>query len=498
MADAIIAAKGGVIVTPEYAREGVRYVEVRCTEGHTWTPRVANLIYCDSWCPDCYGNRPCKIEDLHEWAGEMGGLCLSDEYSGNKTKYSWECGQCAHQWEATWYNVKGHSSWCPECKTSIRETIVRAAFRENFPGDVFNKDRKTIGMELDGYSEENCLAFEHDGLQHRVHVPHFQRGDGDFEAQLARDARKDELCDEAGITLIRVPDRRLLPHSKIRGYVREAIIDLGYVVPGDLSDDKVFFASIRATRGASRYFDEAKRIVTDQGGELLAESCPTRTWPLHARCCNGHEFETHFDNLERGRGCIRCTDTMPKEDIDLEDEATRRGYEFLYTENRHGADKRSRRYVTLQCPNGHEPVEMMWDNFRAGRGCEACGRVRAGTTKRNTKTNIEERLQAVGLAIETEYEGLNKPLIFVCQAGHRFTSTLKKVEMAPADARCPPCTALLFDDVLLLDPYSPDTDPARTKLRWRCRICEKETSTTFRGMRIRKHRCVNENCPGRG
>ena len=105
-----------------------------------------------------------KIEDLHAWALEQGGRCLSKAYGNQMDQYIWECGQCNHQWEASWNNVKCHLSWCPTCKSSIRELITRAAFVENFPGERFAKNQDAVGMELDGYSEKFGLAFEHDGL----------------------------------------------------------------------------------------------------------------------------------------------------------------------------------------------------------------------------------------------------------------------------------------------------------------------------------------------
>jgi hypothetical protein len=498
MVDAIIAAKGGTIVVPPFTQCGSEWVKVRCAQGHEWIPRVANLIHSDSWCPDCYGNRRGRIEDLHAWARELGGRCLSEIYSGNKTKYGWECGQCEHQWEAAWYNIKCHSSWCPNCKTSIRELITRAAFCENFPGETFAKDLTTIGMELDGFSAKNMLAFEHDGLQHRERVPHFQPNEGDFEAQQARDRRKDELCAGALIALIRVPDRRLLAHRAIRDHVRAQLEELGYDLPTELPDDAAFYATVRAARGSSPYLDEAAALVAARGGELLSERCPTRTWPLHARCRNGHEFETYYDNLVRGRGCVRCTDVAPKEETELEAAAAARGYEFLYTEHRCGADGRSRRYITLQCPDGsHEPFDMLWDNFRKGRGCTPCGRARTGAGRRCGGAAIEDRLRQVGMALDGEYTTLNKAAIFICPEDHRFTSTLNKLEMAPPDARCPACTAAAFGDVELLDPYTPETNSAKTKLRWRCVTCNTVTTTTYRGMRIRKYRCGNKHCPAR-
>lgn len=476
---------------------GITCVKVRCGKGHEWIPRVANLLYSNSWCPHCYGNVPCKIEDLHEWALELGGRCLSDKYVSNKDKYLWECGQCQHQWEATWNNVKSCSSWCPECKTSIREKITRAAFQENFPGEDFAKNHDAIGMELDGYSATQCLAFEHDGMQHRVRVKHFQREEGDFEAQLERDVRKDDLCDEVGITLIRVPDRGILPHNQIRAFVRDRIIELGYEVPEELVADAVFYTGVRAARGESPYRDEALALIEKKGGAFIDGKalCPTVSYPLHIKCKQGHEFETYYENLKRGRWCPRCGGTAPIEDSAAAAAAKERGYDFLHTENRMGADGKSRKFITLQCPNeDHPPTEILWDNFKKGRGCQKCGQARAGATRRNTNGEIGQRLANFSLTLVGQYKTVNTPTVFECAESHRFTSTMRKVELLADETKCPVCTIEAFEGVSLMDDYGPETDPVKTRLTWRCDKCQVTFQSTYRGMRIRKKFCRNSKC----
>lgn len=437
------------------------------------------------------------IESLHEWARELGGACCSTKYAGTMSYYTWECGKCDHRWDASWNNVKHHNSWCPKCRVSIRETIVRAAFQENFPNEGFATNRTVIGMELDGYCESQSLAFEHDGIQHRKRVPYFQRNEGDFEAQQQRDARKSELCDNAEITLVRVPDRQKLANLAIRQYVRKELEDLGYDLPKLLTDDATFFASVRIARGKSPYLEKVRQFVENMNGVLLSETCPTRTWPMSVNCHKDHNFMTNYDNLERKRWCPLCAENATKSVSELREKAEARGYQLLETAHRRGKNNRSRRYVTVQCPNDHEPTEILWSNFRKGRGCKICGSNRTGASKRCSIIEIQKRLLAVKMTIEGEYCSINKPLIFICESEHKFTSTLNKVEKADPEARCPQCKIETFDDVELLDNYGPETSMAKTKLRWCCRTCETIMTTTYRGMRIRKYRCSNKKCQSR-
>lgn len=336
----------------------------------------------------------------------------------------------------------------------------------------------------------------------RVRVPHFQRQEGAFEAQQGRDQCKDDRCERAEITLVRVPDRLLLAHEGIRGFVRAAVVDLGYEVPETLPDDGEFYAGVRAARGESPYLDPALRVIAAKGGTHVGTQCPTRKWPLAVTCVAGHEFITDFDRLERDRWCPQCTHNAPKTGTNIEAVAKQRGYECLHSENRVGKDGRSRKYVTLQCPvPSHEPTEVLWDNFnnpeKGGHGCSKCGRASAGNSKRNSAAAIDKRLAAVEMTLVGTYETMTAAAVFECRSGHQYTSTLKKLEMSKADARCPVCTAESYEDVELLDEYTPETDSVRTKLTWKCRTCGEESISTWRGMRIRKYRCGNRRCPGR-
>jgi len=181
----IVAEKGGVVIGDAELIDGVRYVTIRCAEGHEWRPRVSNIVHCNSWCPECYGNKPHTIEIMRQIAEARDGQCISTEYHGNKVHLTWEC-MFEHRWNATPNNVKNLGSWCPHCVVNVGEELVRATFEEAFPGHTFERTRKEPwmhGLELDGFNEELRIAFEYQGIQHSQRVKHFQRKEGDFEAQ---------------------------------------------------------------------------------------------------------------------------------------------------------------------------------------------------------------------------------------------------------------------------------------------------------------------------
>ena len=60
------------------------------------------------------------------------------------------------------------------------------------------------GLFLDIYLPRLKVAFEYDGPQHFEYCEHFHGSRENFIKARKRDLEKDELCDQQGITLIRV------------------------------------------------------------------------------------------------------------------------------------------------------------------------------------------------------------------------------------------------------------------------------------------------------
>lgn len=486
-----VTLRGGTIVGEPFTERGLTHVRVVCDKGHEWTSQRGHIIN-GSWCAKCYGKVSHTIKNLQDHAASLGGKCLSATYSNNKAQYEWECGQCSHQWKATWNNVNGCHSWCPNCKTSVRELITRAAFEENFPGKQFAKNLKAIGMELDGYCEEECLAFEHDGIQHRVRVEHFQRNEGDFEAQQMRDAKKDELCWDAWITLIRIPDRGLLPVGGIRSYVRYRLEELGYIVPPVLCSKEKFYESVRGARGKGyKYLEKVAECVQARSGVLISTRCPTRTWPVTVECHLGHEFETCYDNLHHsagGRWCPYCCATRRKEESEVAEFATGRGYTLVSLERRADDKGKHRMFVTVQCSTPeHEPFEMQWDNFRAGKGCTPCSIIRRSASRRLDQPTQQQRFNDAGLKLLGTYTNNVTPVLVECEKdGYQFNTTLQYIGTAAREGKpaCMRCRADTFMTMRLC-PQPPGTAYATAKMQWECQKCKGFTTSSVKGMAIR-------------
>ena len=434
--------------------------------------------------------------ELHAIAAQRGGKCLSTSYTNIMDIYLWECGSCGKQWESNFNNIKHHNSWCPHCRTSTREQVVRAAFQECLPGEEFATDRTVIGMELDGYSHKYAIAFEHDGIQHRVRVEHFQRTEEEFHAQVARDRQKDQRCYDNWIVLIRVPDRGVLPLKEIRAYVREQLLNVIDLAPKTCSDKEFLDRAVIAAHTKRNYIPDIQGLVGGKG-ILLSQLCPTRDYSVSIRCSQGHVFTSNYDNLERGRWCPQCAHNWKLSDSDLAQLVSDAGYEFAGVESRKDGSGRSRRYIRLRCST-HGESEQTLDNFRKRKICAKCALGKRSQSKCLDGGSIEKNLALAGFKLASPYINNSTLMEFMCAAGHTFRTTYAKVTRK--GSQCPGCV------VAGAYPLQLRTAPARPyemleKYDLVCTMCGQESETTPRGLMIRANKsgyyCRHKKCPSR-
>lgn len=94
----------------------------------------------------------------------------------------------------------------------VRPDWLRIPFSETgdpLPPEKFTKKHNA---ELDGFNPNistpigRGVAFEFDGIQHRVFTPRFHRSKAEFYHQVRKDIFKTRVCAERGVVLIRIPD----------------------------------------------------------------------------------------------------------------------------------------------------------------------------------------------------------------------------------------------------------------------------------------------------
>ena len=207
------ARLGGQCLAEDYKNAHTK-VQWKCGSGHVWRASAHNVINGGTWCFEC---QKIGLARLQQHAASLGGRCLSKSYSNANAKIRWEC-QGGHRWKASASSILHQKTWCPQCAASSwkTEAEVRSILEAIFDPARFEPSYPDFlgGLQLDGYCSELSVAFEYQGEQHFDPDNYFHFSDpSKFQSQLERDARKRQLCKQAGVRLVLVPffvdDKRL-------------------------------------------------------------------------------------------------------------------------------------------------------------------------------------------------------------------------------------------------------------------------------------------------
>lgn len=189
--------KRGLCITEGYSGALSKYTW-ECEKQHRWEA-TAHDVQQGHWCPFCAKKVPYNLDQLGIWAKLRGGKSLATEYRAIHDKYKWECGR-GHVWSAQAASVKG-GSWCPYCakRESCAERELLDYVRSFLPEALKARPLMNKKMEIDIYIPSLKKAIEYDGS-------YWHALDGAAE----RDGRKDSLCVEAGIELLRIKEEDYL------------------------------------------------------------------------------------------------------------------------------------------------------------------------------------------------------------------------------------------------------------------------------------------------
>ena len=200
----IAIKRGGECLSINYINNKTK-LKWKCSEGHKWFA-VPNHIKGGGWCPICAKTSSITIKNMKEIAIERGGECLSDYYSNNKIKLIWKCAH-GHKWSATPISVKNNHTWCPICRESKGENIIRLFLEKNsikyIKEKKFNDCKNTRRLSFDFYLPDDNMLIEYDGKQHHMSCQYYGGNNG-FNYRMKNDKIKNEYCTSNNINLTRI------------------------------------------------------------------------------------------------------------------------------------------------------------------------------------------------------------------------------------------------------------------------------------------------------
>lgn len=175
--------------------------------GHEWEAIVSGRNK-GRQCPYCtnekllpgFNDFASKYPDLLlEWDYNKNSILPNEIFAGTHKKIWWKC-PFGHSYQSYPYNKVGKlHTGCPICDkenhTSFPEQAIYYYLKKYYP-DVENSNSTSIGMELDIYIPSLKIAIEYDGG--RWH-----------KNNISIEIKKNKLCNENGITLIRIRETDL-------------------------------------------------------------------------------------------------------------------------------------------------------------------------------------------------------------------------------------------------------------------------------------------------
>ena len=179
----------------------------KCKNSHIWYAPPNRIKSAKTWCLECSGSKRKTIEYMREIAKEKNGKCLSEKYVGAHSNLIWECKK-GHQWSSSYHQIKTSNSWCPTCKDSKGEKIIKIFLDENnikyIKQKRFKDCRNKYPLPFDYYLPNENILIEYDGILHYKPIEYFG-GEKEFELRKYLDSIKDEYCINNNIKLIRIP-----------------------------------------------------------------------------------------------------------------------------------------------------------------------------------------------------------------------------------------------------------------------------------------------------
>ena len=242
--------------------------------------------------------------------------------AGSGYKVWWRCPNGHSYHKSPLLRAKG--SGCPECAKEIRSSFPEQSvffYVKKYFQDAVNTDRKAIGKELDVYIPSRRTAIEYDGVQ-------WHNGD------LARkkEEEKDLLCNNAGITMIRIREKGLTSHTGSvcifrennntnRGLSDVIISVLETIEPtGDYDvnvdrDITEIYSQITYSQKEHSIIEELPELAEEwdktKNKNLTPESVVLGSGKMvWWRCKKGHSWRALVSSRAKGNGCPYCSNHL--------------------------------------------------------------------------------------------------------------------------------------------------------------------------------------------
>lgn len=316
-----------------------------------------------------HSSKKLTIEEMRLIAIERGGKCISIEYINANSKLEWEC-KYGHRWWALPSSIKITKSWCPHCHIYLSEEICRVYLETLFNSKFIKIKPKWLmsqsgyPMELDGYSYELNMAFEHQGPHHYGDFS-FINKNNKYKNISKNDELKQQILNTKNIKLIIIPE--LFNKTKLndlRDLIKKECENLNITIPNDFDTKNI---NINTAFINNDLYTMYNTIANARGGRLIKETFINSTIKAKWECENGHSWYAAPYSIKTGNWCAICS--SKKLNInDAYEVALKHNGKCLSTEYKNNKTK-----LQWMCSNNHiwfAPLHRIKD----GTWCLSCSR----------------------------------------------------------------------------------------------------------------------------
>ena len=253
-----------------------------------------------------------------EWHPTLNGDKKPSDYTrSSNEKIYWLCSKCGNVWRRS-INARDGGRGCPECNersTSFSEQAVFFYIKKVFP-DAISRDNSK-GFELDiSIPSINC-AIEYDGCYF-----HGKEKSG------MSDSKKEELCADKGMSLIRIREKGLSKTKRAINIFRNGesnkdlemcIVDLyknlgvtKYEIPNIKKDiaeiNDLYTESFKKNSFQTLYPEAARLWHPTKNGNLLPSQVTAHSGRYaYFLCEKGHTYFQAISGAAAGHRCNKCS-----------------------------------------------------------------------------------------------------------------------------------------------------------------------------------------------
>lgn len=341
----------------------------KCSIGHEWEASY-HSIKKGTGCPHCSNHVAKTLYDYRLLAQKI-GYSLKENTIPKTTHHKavWIC-QNHHEWTSSYKDII-NGNRCPYCSNRLKKTSL---------------DYKNLGIEKN-------LKWLGSNIKNTHSKTLWQCKEGHEFLSSYDKIRSGGYCPECNGKR-RKNNQDYIALGKSRGYkwLQSEAIPTHKKTKWECSDKHYFEASYKSIVTGSgcpycaglakKQESHYKILAIEKGYEWLGTSLPKNvTIKTQWKCRNGHIFNSSYNYIQSGNGCLKCSGLEKKNSEDFKNLANSRKIEWIADKVENVMTK-----TKWKCHKGHTWLAT-YDSIRSGTSCPECQNIFNGA--RASKIQIE-------------------------------------------------------------------------------------------------------------